>query len=97
VGGSPTRPKPSQEEGGRLGPVCWVEQKAFEVVFIFNLVDWLILDWLIFCVITPRFIIIPGTEGMAGYKDFFSLSGFSDRKFLLALAGLIIATIVFFL
>jgi hypothetical protein len=43
---------------------------AFGVSFLFNIVDWLILDWLIVCTITPRFVIIPGTEGMAGYKNY---------------------------
>lgn len=50
---------------------------AFEIflsaagtLFLFNLVDWLILDWLIVCTITPRFMVLPGTEGMAGYKNY---------------------------
>jgi hypothetical protein len=43
---------------------------AFGVGFLFNLVDWLILDWLIVCTITPKFVVIPGTEGMAGYKNY---------------------------
>ena len=43
---------------------------AFGVSFLFNLVDWLILDWLIICTITPAFVVIPGTEGMAGYKNY---------------------------
>lgn len=32
--------------------------------------DLLILDWLIFVTIQPDFIVIPGTEGLAGYKDY---------------------------
>jgi len=44
--------------------------QAFGVAMIFNLVDLLILDWLLVCAITPRFIVLPGTEGMAGYKDY---------------------------
>ena len=43
---------------------------AAGVVFIFNLVDLLILDWLIFCLIRPRFLIIPGTKEEASYKDY---------------------------
>jgi hypothetical protein len=71
---------------------------AFGVAFIFNLVDWLILDWLMFCAITPKFVIIPGTAGLASYKDYF----FHFRSFLIgsvisAAAGLIIATVVSFL
>jgi hypothetical protein len=42
----------------------------FGVIFVFNLVDLLILDCLIYCTITPRFVIIPGTEGFAGYKEY---------------------------
>jgi len=42
----------------------------FGVIFVFNLVDFLILDCLIYCTITPRFVIIPGTDGFAGYKDY---------------------------
>lgn len=52
---------------------------AFGVAQFFNLVDWLVLDWLMFCTITPKFLMIPGTEGMAGYKDY----GFHFRGFLI--------------
>jgi len=46
---------------------------------VFNLLDWLVLDWLIVVTILPRFIILPGTEGLAGYKDY----GFHFRGFLI--------------
>ena len=42
---------------------------AFRVVFALNVVDWLVLDWVVFCTLTPRFLVIPGSEGMAAYKD----------------------------
>jgi hypothetical protein len=32
-------------------------------------VDLFVCDYLIFCTITPRFVVIPGTEGNPGYKD----------------------------
>ena len=32
-------------------------------------VDLLICDYLIFCTITPRFLVIPGTQGHPAYKD----------------------------
>jgi hypothetical protein len=35
---------------------------AFGVLFIFNLVDLLVLDWLILCWFEPRWAILPGTE-----------------------------------
>jgi hypothetical protein len=43
---------------------------ALRVPFLFNVVDWLILDWLIFCTFTPTFAVLPGTEGMARYKKY---------------------------
>jgi hypothetical protein len=68
---------------------------AFGVVFIFNLVDLLLLDWLLFCFITPSFLVIPGTNGMQAYKDY----GYHFRAFLIGTilsiaAGLMIAGIV---
>jgi hypothetical protein len=71
---------------------------AAGVVFIFNLVDWLILDWLIFCTLTPRFMVIPGSEGMAEYKDYgFHFRGFMHGTLYSSLGGLVIAGIVYFL
>lgn len=44
---------------------------------VFNVYDLLILDWLIFCTITPKLVIIPGTENNPGYKDYkFHFIGF---------------------
>lgn len=37
---------------------------------VFFVVDLVVLDWLVYCTITPRCLVIPGTEGMAGYKDY---------------------------
>jgi hypothetical protein len=71
---------------------------AFSIVFIFNLVDWLILDWLIFCTITPNFLVIPDTEGMAGYKDYsFHFRAFRVGTVLSIITGLIIGALVMIL
>ena len=43
---------------------------GFGVALFFNVVDLLIVDWLVLCRFTPRFLVIPGTEGMAGYRDY---------------------------
>ena len=40
------------------------------IAFFFAVWDLLVLDWLIFVTIQPDFIVIPGTEGLAGYKDY---------------------------
>src|SRR5262249_10775181 len=37
----------------------------FVMFSVFNLVDWLLLDWPLVA-IGPRFVILPGTEGSAG-------------------------------
>jgi hypothetical protein len=39
------------------------------VWIIISLIDLFVCDYLIFCTITPKFIIIPGTEGSEFYKD----------------------------
>lgn len=43
---------------------------AYGLFLYFWLYDLVILDWLIFVTIKPKFIIWPGTEGMAGYDDY---------------------------
>ena len=46
-------------------------------ILVFNVFDLLILDWLFFCTIQPRSMVLPGTEGMAGYHDYrFHFLGF---------------------
>ena len=52
---------------------------AFGIAFAFNLWDWLVLDWLVFCTITPKRFVIPGSEGHPAYKDYF----FHFRGFLI--------------
>ena len=55
---------------GSQVPVLVLFLHIFGVIFVFSLFDLLILDCLIYCTITPKFVIIPGTEGFAGYKDY---------------------------
>ncbi|MFC7908208.1 hypothetical protein [Streptomyces nigra] len=44
-----------------LGVIC------FLLLVVFDLV---VLDWWLFCVVQPRFMVLPGTEGMREYRDF---------------------------
>jgi len=68
---------------------------AFGVVFIFNLVDLILLDWFMFCTLTPKFVIIPGTEGSEAYKDYlFHFKASITGAILSIMAGLLIAGIV---
>jgi len=71
---------------------------TFGVASLFNLVDWIILDWLLFCTIQPKFMIIPGTDNMAGYKDYFMhFRGFIIGSLISALGAIIIAAVVYFI
>jgi hypothetical protein len=40
------------------------------IFFYFAVWDLVVLDWLVFVTIQPDFIVIPGTEGLAGYRDY---------------------------
>jgi hypothetical protein len=79
------------------GDLLAIILSAFGVGIVVNLFDWLILDWLICCIWTPSFAVIPGTAGFAGYKDY----GIDFRGFLIGTAisivlGIIIGVIVNF-
>lgn len=64
----------------------------FGVLFIFNLVDLLILDWLIVCWFQPRWLIIPGTEDIFIPKQYFHhFKGFLTGTVGLAVVAIAIA------
>jgi hypothetical protein len=68
-----------KEQGNAQILTLWLN--AAGVLWVFNLVDWLILDRFIYCALTPRFIVIPGSEGTAEYKDYqFHFHGFFSRN-----------------
>jgi hypothetical protein len=56
---------------------------VFTVLLVFNVVDLVILDWLIFVTIRPRIVVLPGTEGAEGYGDY----GFHFWAFLKGVVG----------
>lgn len=83
-------------QGGVTFGGLWLN--AAGVMFIFNIVDWLILDWLIFCTLTPRFLVIPGSEGMPAYKNYgFHFRGCFKGTGLSILGGFVVAGILFLL
>ncbi len=79
--------------GGRFAtapafPAAFVH---FLVMFsVFNILDWLVLDWLIVVTLRPRFIVLPGTEGMAGYGDY----AFHFRGFLIGIPITLVASLL---
>ena len=63
----------------RVGTVPFLPAFAstFLVLLVFNTFDLLVADWLIFCKVQPRQVVLPGTEGLAGYRDYkFHFVGF---------------------
>jgi hypothetical protein len=77
------------------GGVLTIALCAFGVGVVINLFDLLILDWLMFCTWTPKFVVLPGTEGMAGYKDYgLHFRGFMIGTVIFAVVSAIIVVIV---
>lgn len=79
-----------------VGDVPFLPALAFSVValLVFNTFDLLVLDWLLFCTIQPRAMVLPGTEGMAGYRDYrFHFVGFLKGLGFCAVGGLVIAAL----
>jgi hypothetical protein len=61
---------------------------------VFNLLDWLVLDWLIVVAVCPSFIVLPGTEGMAGYNDYwFHFRGFVIGMLVTSVTSVVVAGI----
>jgi hypothetical protein len=58
-----------RENNGELSFAAAFANSAL-ILFFFATWDLLILDWLIFVTIQPDFVVIPGTEGLAGYRDY---------------------------
>ena len=70
---------------------------AFGVEFLFNTVDLIIIDWLVLCWMTPRSFVIPGTEGLAGYKNYrHHFRGFVIGTLFSGVLGLLVATFAYF-
>lgn len=79
-----------------VGDIQFLPALAFAVtvLLVFNLFDLLVLDWLLFCTIQPRQMVLPGTEGMPGYRDYrFHFNGFIKGLAFCTVGGLVIACI----
>lgn len=79
---------------GNTGYWTLVEH-IYILAMIGNVFDLLVLDWLVICFITPQLIVIPGTEGNTGYKDYlFHFRGFLKGVLITFVLSLILACIV---
>lgn len=80
-----------------LGPISFMELwlRIFFLMLSFNLVDLVILDWMIFCCLTPHFMVLPGTQGHPGYKNyFFHFVGFLKGLLFVSIGSLVVAGLV---
>jgi hypothetical protein len=68
---------------------------TFIFLMTFNVLDLLVIDWLILMTWRPQFMILPGTEGMAGYTDYrFHFDGFLKGTAGILVGSLLITGIV---
>ncbi len=74
------------------GELTFVETLIVSIIIfqMWNLLDLILLDWFLLMTLKPKFMILPGTEGMAGYRDY----GFHFRKFLNGIALTFILALV---
>lgn len=80
-----------------IGPVGYIELwlRIFILMFSFNLVDLVILDWIIFCWLTPSFMVLPGTEGHPGYKNYrFHFIGFLKGMLFVFISSFILSGLI---
>ncbi len=64
------------------------------IAFTWNVIDLIIMDWLLVCTITPDWLVLPGTEGCSGYKDYkFHFIGFLQGCLYITLTALLMALI----
>ena len=65
---------------------------GYALLLFFWLFDLTIIDWLFFATLTPQFMVLPGTEGMAGYSNYsFHLTTALPSLLYLAIPALIVA------
>ena len=79
--------------GGKI-PFLTAFFHLFIMFSVFNVVDLLLLDWLLVA-IGPSLLVLPGTEGSAGYKDYwFHFRGFLIGAVLIFVASGLMAGVV---
>jgi len=80
--------------GSNVGYIQFLPALVFSVftLLVFNVFDLLVLDWLFFCTIQPRQMVLPGTEGNPAYRDYrFHFIGFLKGLGFCLVGGLVVA------
>ena len=62
----------------------------FVMFSVGNVLDWLVLDWLLLVWLRPEFFVLPGTEGLAGYRSYW----FHFRGFLIGIPITFVASVL---
>jgi len=78
----------------KRAPVSFVQIFFYTwiIAFTWNVVDLIIMDWLLVCTITPDWLILPGTKGCKGYKDYrFHFIGFLQGCIYISITALLMA------
>jgi hypothetical protein len=80
--------------GGGQIPFLTAFVHLFVMFSVFNVVDLLVLDWPLVA-ICPSFMVLPGTEGSAGYKDYwFHFRGFLIGTVLILVTSGVMASVI---
>jgi hypothetical protein len=81
------------DSGGKI-PFLVAFVHLFVMFSVFNVVDLLLIDWLLVA-IGAKFLVLPGTEGLAGYRDYwFHFRGFLIGAVLILVASGLMAEVV---
>jgi purine-cytosine permease-like protein len=67
------------------------------VYFLIACLDLFICDYLIFCIITPKFIIIPGTEGNDEYKNKSYHTKTIPKMVIVIIIGSLLTSLIYFM
>ncbi|NCC94929.1 MAG: hypothetical protein EOM10_16965 [Opitutae bacterium] len=66
------------------------------MTMLWNLVDLLVMDWLIFCTLRPRYLVLPGSQGHPAYRDYrFHAVAFLKGCLLCAAGSLLLAVVAY--
>lgn len=69
---------------------------SFIILMVWNALDLVVFDWLLFCKINPAFMVMPGTKDNPAYKDYkYHFIGFMKGTVLAAVAALVVSGIAY--
>lgn len=72
---------------GRFAPMA---VHTFVLLMTFNLIDLVLIDWVLFVRIRPDWVVLPGTEGLDGYSSY----AFHARAFVNGTIGIVVVSLL---